>query len=209
VTSTVLQHHWDQLLRACRIPATLGAPAFAELCRAYQEEHRHYHTLQHLEHMLGLVYESGNAYPAALWATWYHDLVYQPGHGDNETRSAAQARAALTPLDVPEAVIARTEQIILATRSHTCAGTDPVLQGVLDADMAILGAPPDRYRRYCEQVRHEFSALAEPVFRLGRRHFLEQVLAQERIFATEWFWQRFEAQARANLASELVGDCPP
>jgi len=75
--------------------------------------------------------------------------------------------------------------------------------------MAILGAPPDRYRRYCDQVRHEFSALPGPVFRLGRRHFLEQVLAQERIFATEWFWQRFEAQARANLASELVGDCPP
>jgi predicted metal-dependent HD superfamily phosphohydrolase len=202
-SSTLLQHHWDQLLRAARIPGTLGACAFDELCRAYQQEHRHYHTLQHLEHMLGLVYESGNAYPAALWATWYHDLVYQPGHVDNELLSAEQARAALTHLHVPETVIVRTEQIILATRSHTFAGTDPVLQGVLDADMAILGAPPDRYRRYCEQVRHEFGKLAEPVFRLGRRQFLEQVLAQERIFATEWFWQRFEAQARANLAGEL------
>src|SRR5262245_55821527 len=65
-----LQRHWDQLCSASQIAAALGAPALAELYRAYSEEHRHYHTLQHLEHMLGLVNDSGNAHPEALWATW-------------------------------------------------------------------------------------------------------------------------------------------
>jgi predicted metal-dependent HD superfamily phosphohydrolase len=202
-SGTVLQRHWDQLLSASQIPAALGEPVLAELNRAYQEPQRHYHTLQHLEHMLGLLHASGNVPPAAQWATWYHDYVYQPGRSDNEQRSADQARVTLTQLQVPQAVISHTEQIILATRSHTSAGTDAVLHGVLDADMAILGSPPDRYREYCEQVRREFALTPELLFRHGRRHFLEQVLAQERIFATDWFWQRFEAQARENLASEL------
>jgi predicted metal-dependent HD superfamily phosphohydrolase len=199
-----LQLHWDQLLSASPTPAGCSERAFAELCCAYREPHRHYHTLQHLEHMLGLVYASGNVQPAALWATWYHDVVYQPGRSDNEQRSADHARVILTQLNIPQPIIAHTEQIILATRSHTFAGTDAVLQGVLDADMAILGTAPDRYRQYCEQVRREFALAPEPLFRQGRRHFLEQVLAQSRIFATDWFWQRFEVQARENLASELA-----
>jgi predicted metal-dependent HD superfamily phosphohydrolase len=201
---STLQRYWNELLSAARIPAELGASTFAELCCAYQEAHRHYHTLQHLEHMLGLVYASGNAHPEALWATWYHDYVYSPGHSDNEQRSAELARTSLTRLAVAEPLIARIEQIILATRSHTFAGIDPVLQGVLDADMAVLGTPPDQYQQYCEQVRREFGRLPDLVFHPGRQRFLEQVLAQEKIFATEWFWQRFEAQARANLSGELA-----
>jgi predicted metal-dependent HD superfamily phosphohydrolase len=200
-----LKRHWEQLLSSSHIPAALGMPAFDAVCRAYREPQRHYHTLQHLEHMLGLVYASGNAqHPEALWATWYHDLVYRPGRSDNEERSAEQARVTLQQLRVDNSIIARTEQIILATRSHTFAGTDTVLQGVLDADMAILGAEPARYREYCEQVHREFSAIPGLLFRRGRRQFLEQVLAQARIFVTDWFWQRFETQARANLAAELT-----
>jgi predicted metal-dependent HD superfamily phosphohydrolase len=200
----VLREYWQQLLSGSQLPAARGMSAFDAVCRAYQEPQRHYHTLQHLEHMLGLVYASGNAQPAALWATWYHDVVYQPGRSDNEARSAELARATLQALSVDHSVIARTEQIILATRSHTFDGVDAVLQGVLDADMAILGAAPARYHEYCEQVRREFSAVPGLLFRRGRRRFLEQVLAQARIFATDWFWQRFETQARANLASELA-----
>jgi predicted metal-dependent HD superfamily phosphohydrolase len=201
---TVLQHQWTQLLQVTQIPAATGAAAFAELCQAYQERQRHYHTLAHLEYMLGLVYDSGNAQPAALWATWYHDFVYRPGRSDNEARSAEHARHVLTALQVTEPIIARCEQIILATRSHTFAGTDVELQGVLDADMAILGTPAQRYLEYCAEVRREFSLTPGLLFRRGRRHFIEQVLAQSRIFVTEWFWQRFEAQARDNLASELT-----
>ena len=203
-TMTALQLCWSQLLQAAQIPAPSGATAFDELCHAYQEEHRHYHTLVHIEHMLGLVYDSGNAQPAALWATWYHDFIYRPGWSDNEARSAEHARQVLTRLQVAEPIIERCEHIILATRSHTFAGSDAELQGVLDADMAILGAPPQRYLEYCAEVRREFALIPEPAFRRGRRDFLEQVLAQSRIFATEWFWQRFEAQARDNLKNELA-----
>jgi predicted metal-dependent HD superfamily phosphohydrolase len=202
--ATVLQHHWTQLLQAAPIPTATGTAAFAELCQAYQQQHRHYHTLAHLEHMLGLVYDSGNAQPAALWATWYHDCVYRPGRSDNEARSAEHAHHVLIRLQVADPIIARCEQIILATRSHTFDGTDAELQGVLDADMAILGTPPQRYLEYCAEVRREFALTPGPLFRRGRRRFIEQVLAQSRIFATDWFWQRFETQARDNLASELA-----
>jgi predicted metal-dependent HD superfamily phosphohydrolase len=201
--STLLQQRWQELLQASRVTEARGAPAFAELCAAYQQAQRHYHTLAHLEHMLDLVHESGNARAEALWATWYHDVIYRPGRNDNEKRSAELAGARMASLGVSPECIDRARQIILATRSHTFAGIDPILQGVLDADMAILGAPPERYREYCEQVRREFGWTPGPLFERGRRHFIEAVLAQERVFATDWFFQRFEAQARTNLAAEL------
>lgn len=201
--TAILQQRWQQLLQVSQVPETLGAPLFAELCAAYQESQRHYHTLVHIEHMLGLVYESDNAHPEALWATWYHDVIYRPGSSDNEERSAELAASRLTSVHMTAHCIERTRQIILATRTHTFTGVDPVLQGVLDADMAILGAAPGRYREYCEQVRREFAWTPGLLFKRGRRRFLEAVLSQERIFGSEWFCQRFESQARSNLAAEL------
>ncbi len=203
-TIPALRRRWDQLLQQSQIPAARGEQAFDALCAAYQEKQRHYHTLMHIKHMLALVSESGNTQSEAGWATWYHDYVYRPGRSDNEQRSAAIARDTLAGLQVPQSVIDRTCDIILATRSHRFAGTDPVLQGVLDADMAILGTPPARYGEYCDEVRREFGLTPRLLFNRGRRHFIAEVLSQSRIFATDWFYERFEAQARSNLQAELT-----
>ena len=202
-TTTRLQRRWEQLLEASRVPHPLGSRAFAEVCRAYQQSHRHYHTLAHLEHMLGLLADSGTTAPEALWATWYHDYVYRPGRSSNEQRSAVIARQALSAMGVADYVAEHTARIILATRSHQCSQPDVILQAVLDADMAILGSEPQQYRDYCDNVRREFSLTPRMLFDRGRRRFIESVLAQPRIFTTEWFGTRFETAARANLRSEL------
>ena len=199
-----LQQRWDELLTRSQVAPARGQATFADLCAAYAQPQRHYHTLTHLDHMLGLLYDSGNTQPAALWATWYHDYVYRPGRSDNEQRSAEIAGSTLQELQVAEPTVRRTQQIILATQSHRYAGDDPVLQGVLDADMAILGVAPDRYREYCGNVRLEFSLTPRLLFNRGRRSFIETVLAQPRIFTTEWFFERFENQARDNLRTELL-----
>ena len=203
-TTLRLQQCWQQLLQASQIPQERGEQAFADVCQAYAQKHRHYHTLAHLDHMLGLLYDSGNTEPEALWATWYHDYVYRPGRSDNERRSAESARSALSSMQVAEPTVQRTTQIILATQSHRYEGTDPVLQGVLDADMGILGSARAQYQDYCDNVRREFALTPSLLFNRGRRRFLEAVLAQSRIFATEWFFERFELPARDNLRSELL-----
>ena len=57
----------------------------------YSEEHRHYHTLAHIEHLLELL---PHADETVLAAVWFHDAIYDSAQ--NEERSAA-----LSKLDAP------------------------------------------------------------------------------------------------------------
>lgn len=85
------------------------------------------------------------------------------------------------------------------TQSLVTAGT-PVIR---DIDLAILGAPWERFLEYDEQIRTEFSHLDAVRFRSGRRSVLGRFLAAERIYRTEHFYDRLERQARSNIAALL------
>ncbi len=196
---------WRQLVAPVDMTPDLGERYLAQLLAAYSEPWRAYHQLPHLQHLLGLMRESGVDDPACYWAAFYHDYVYLPGRRDNEARSAAIATSQLTELGVAPASIKRVEQLILATQCHQWSGADSQGARFLDADMAILGAPEVVYRQYQQQVRIEFKKIPGFLFKRGRHQFLRGLLTQQRIFISDWFYQRFEKQARININNELNG----
>jgi predicted metal-dependent HD superfamily phosphohydrolase len=161
----------------------------------YSEKNRHYHTLTHIGHMLELL---PYADETVLAAVWFHDAIYDGA--SNEERSAALAREALAELGFDQSSITRAEELILATTSHLPCAT---AQEFIDADLAILGSDPERYREYVAQVRTEYAHLTEPRFRASRNRILQSFLDRPRIYLTDAFYDRFEQQARENVRREI------
>ena len=70
----------------------------------------------------------------------------------------------------------------------------------LDCDMAILGAGPAVFDAYDRGIAAEYRGKVPGwLFRLNRRRFLKGLLARERIFLSDFFHARLDAQARINL----------
>ena len=74
----------------------------------------------------------------------------------------------------------------------------------LDMDLSILGAPQGAFDSYEAAVRREYAWVDDKAWRSGRAAVLEKFLARPQIFHTEAFRQRFEAQARKNIARSIA-----
>lgn len=186
--------------------AALCCMHFTALQSAYCGKGRHYHTLVHLEALVAELTPFSHLisdWDTLLFTLFYHDAVYNALKSDNEEQSAALARRCMTELGTTEAIIARCEAQILATKSHAIAN-DNDTNLFTDADLAILGQPWDAYCRYAEQVRREYSMYPDLLYRPGRKKVLAHFLSMPRIYKTPQFADRYEAAARANMARELA-----
>ena len=180
---------------------------FNQLVRAYGEPQRHYHTLQHLRECLAH-WDAASALarrPEEVeLALWFHDAVYDPRRKDNEERSAQWAREAVAAAGCPPALGERIAQLVLATASHQAAADDPDAQLLLDIDLAILGASPQRFDESSRQVRAEYAHVADADFRAGRSRVLAGFLARDRIYVTAPFHDALEQRARDNIGRSLA-----
>ena len=184
----------------------MATDLWQEIAWHYGEKGRYYHTLAHLEHLLGELapYQRLLADPdAVLFALFYHDLIYRPTRPDNEEKSAARAGARLRELGVPAPIIARCEAHILATR-HGDGEVERDTALFTDADLSILGAEPAAYFAYAEKVRKEYGIFPDLIYKPGRRKVLKHFLVRRRIFRTDEFADQYEAAARRNLEQELA-----
>ncbi|RWO26511.1 hypothetical protein [Mesorhizobium sp.] len=190
--------------------ALIDEPLKRELSALYESEGRHYHNLGHIEAMLALAndYKASLHDPTAVEAAiWFHDAIYDSRAKDNEARSGALAEKKLAGRTDAQR-LGRITAMISATATHELpqfadenAARDAAL--FLDMDLAILGAPPDAFDAYEQAVRREYGWVEEPMWRAGRSAVLKGFLARPHIFHTEEFRQRFEAQARQNMARSL------
>ncbi|MDT7800220.1 MAG: hypothetical protein QOI78_3653 [Actinomycetota bacterium] len=189
------------------IAALGGKPdAWPRLEARYGEPHRRYHTLAHaaavardsawLAEGLG---ETDRAVVAV--AAWTHDVVYDAKPGEDERASAAWAREALE--GVREEHIERVEGLILATIKHDAPAGDHLATALLDADLAILGAPEAQYAVYAEAVREEYAKYPDDVWRDGRIAVLEGMLART-LYRSEAARARWATAAEKNLTAELT-----
>ena len=88
--------------------------------------------------------------------------------------------------------------LIMAT-CHAALPDSDDARLLVDIDLSILGADPERFDEYEVQVRQEYSWVPGVLFRRKRREILQGFLARPRLYETDWFEQRLEAQARSNL----------
>ncbi len=181
---------------------------FEQLVTRYSTPDRAYHNLEHLAEMSLVVacLEPWIADPDAVYlAVWFHDAVYDTRANDNEERSAQLIEEFLAPLKVPRPRIDRVAGLVRATAHLT--STDPPADSdtaaLLDADLAILGAAPERYARYASDIRLEHHWVPEADFRRGRSAVLRAFLARPRIFYHAVTQNEDEARARRNMEGEL------
>jgi predicted metal-dependent HD superfamily phosphohydrolase len=166
--------------------------AYADVVARYEEPHRHYHTLEHIEEVL----ERVNGTEVEL-AAWYHDVIYDTSASDSEARSAAYAAEVLARLEAPAAVISEVQRLILLTAGHTAADHDVNGSMLIRADLSILSAKPSRYDRYARDVRAEYAHIDDESWRAGRTAVLQSLL----LVASD-------QQARSNIAREIAGLAP-
>lgn len=199
-----LHRKWHDLLRVWSVAPTLADRAFADVQEHYAGPGRFYHTLDHVESVLGTVESLGpyarNANAVKL-ATWLHDVIYDSKALDNEERSADYAERLCDKFSIPEGRL--VADLILKTKTHD-AGGDCNAEVLIDADLAILGESESVYRTYSEKIRQEYAWVPEADYRKGRRQVLQKFLSRPRLFH---LLRHLEEVARQNLAAEICQLC--
>jgi len=174
----------------------------------HREPHRRYHTLTHvmwvLRHVTALVGagEPTTDVAAVRLAALWHDAVCDAVANDNEARSALLAQAAAVDLGWSMPRQQLVERLVLATAEHRPSDADEAM--LVDADLAILGAPPQEYAAYVAGVRSEYAHFGDDAWRAGRSAVLGGFLAQPQLFTTVTMRTQREARARANITAELA-----
>lgn len=169
---------------------------YNELIAAYSERQRAYHTVQHLYECLSLMeavqYELNDPYAVAL-ALWFHDVIYDPQAPDNELKSA-ELFEQLMAQDLQLDTMQKIKRWILATQKH--APTDETdLQFLLDIDLAILAATPERFMQYEQQIQQEYAWVDPEVYSIKRKEVLMNFYQSEPLYQTAYFQENFELNA--------------
>ncbi|OKJ11917.1 hypothetical protein AMK19_13970 [Kitasatospora sp. CB01950] len=205
VMTASLSERWHALLTRCG--ATVDPVPYArDLLARWAEPQRRYHTTDHLRAVLDRIDELADHADdpdAVRLAAWFHDAVYRPDRSENEERSAALACRALREAGLPEPVVHEVARLVRLTATHHPAPGDRNGEVLCDADLAVLGSPPDRYAAYTAAVRDEYSFVPPDAFREGRTAILHHLLALPALYRTPEAHDRYDAQARANMQREL------
>ena len=178
----------------------------ASLLARYREPQRHYHTVQHLDECFERWPEvrAHAERPAEVEiALWFHDAIYDTHRPDNEALSASLALGTALGFGVSRDSAQRISDLILCTR-HAVEPQGADAEALIDVDLYILGAAPQRFDEYEVQVRREYEWVPGETFRQRRAEILGQFLARRHIYSTGIFRERYEPRARANLARSLA-----
>jgi predicted metal-dependent HD superfamily phosphohydrolase len=179
---------------------------FQELDAAYSAPDRHYHTAHHIDACLAQVhrYRTVATQPAEIEiALWFHDAIYDTRRNDNEPRSADWASQCLTSAGADAAQLSRIRALILATR-HAAAADDSDQQLMVDIDLGILGRPRTVFDDYEAAIRREYHWVPWPRYAESRIAVLTGFLDRPFIYATAPLRDRFETQARLNIAHAIA-----
>lgn len=200
-----LKSYWDKASKGGLMSG--NAWFHDKILPMYSEPGRYYHTLVHLEEMLGYLersdYNSNTEdYQALVLTIFFHDLVYDPKSGTNEEDSASLFEAFCSDCEIDNELKVRVVRYILATKQHSATEDDSCAQFLLDIDMAVLGKEQEAYFQYASLIRREYSFVDHDVYCAKRAAVLKGFL-ENPIFGTRVVKDDFEEQARANLLAEI------
>ena len=193
---------WLQLAQTKH--TTISVACFKQVEKQYTQPNRYYHTLSHIAHLFDqirhLQYSKTDKHLLSH-AALFHDVIYDYKATDNEFQSTQFATKWLTALGIEMASLHRINDMIIATATHT--SDCPLTKVFLDMDLSILGATPEKYHQYCEEIRKEYQKIPLFLYKQGRKRFLKKTLKRTSIFLTTSYQIRYETQARVNMSNEL------
>ncbi len=201
----MLKENFIQLISGYAADERLIKQLWDEIDENYSHKKRHYHTLQHLENLLLQLHEVKDQikhWNTVLFSLYYHDIIYNALKRNNEEKSAEFAQSRMQLINVPRPIIKDCVLQILATKKHEITD-DEEINFFTDADLSILGQPWNIYEEYYKNVRKEYSLFPDLIYIPGRKKVIQHFLQMERIFKTDFFFNKFELQAKENLQKEL------
>ncbi|MDP3003922.1 MAG: N-methyl-D-aspartate receptor NMDAR2C subunit [Candidatus Azambacteria bacterium] len=199
------EQRWKSLWERLGAQGDAGE-VYNDLAGRYAEPHRAYHTFEHIGHCLDefeQVRHLATNPEAVELALWYHDAIYDTKAKDSEERSTALAVEMVRNTSLSDNLGQLVANLILATK-HTMVPTDPDAQLLVDIDLSILGQPEVKFDEYDRQVRKEYEWVAEDAFVAGRSTILKSFLDRPTIYLMQIFRNKYEAQARRNIARSLA-----
>lgn len=205
---------WGDLWQSQAVPSSGWLDtSFSEIQLSYAQDHRAYHTIDHIEACLGLFHElvedsdgllSGRGQFIVGLSLWMHDVVYDP-HAKapySEQASAEWAARLLREQAMDPAIIETVSHLILGTAGHKKA-LYPYDAWVNDIDLSILGSDPSIFDKYERDIRTEYGFVPEDIFRRERAKILVDFLSRDELYGLTPCRERFQKQARANLAHSV------
>ena len=195
------QQYWTQFSEHTNL-TTAQSSLISILNYAYS--HNYYHTHQHIVECLNLFHQIKDQLhdPIAVeLAIWFHDVIYDPQASDNEEQSAKMMLKHCMGI-LKKAELEKVAKWIIATKKHLPTKVHD-LKYLLDIDLAILGASPQRFTEYEKQIQQEYAWVKPEIYQMKRAEVLTQFYQQQPLFQTEYFQQRFEENAKRNLLAAL------
>lgn len=200
-----LRNQFEQLCLPFTKDQRLINGLWKELEIKYTEKGRHYHNLLHLENMfreLDDVKSNISDFTAISFSVFYHDIIYNATSKSNEEKSALTAKERLSDLGLPLDYIETVSDQILATKLHEKSENEDT-NYLLDADLSVLGKDFETYMNYTRKIRKEYSIYPDLLYKPGRKKVLKHFLEHDTIFNTAYFKEKYEQQARSNIAAEI------
>ena len=176
----------------------------AELLERWNDPQRRYHNETHLRAVLQAIDaleadgESFDGTEVRL-AAWFHTAVFDPTESENNEKSAVWTEQRLDPA----APVEEVARLVRLMGGHRVEPGDLNGEVLSDADLAVLGADPETYDTYTQDVRHEFAHVPGEKFVAGRRAALEGLVERRSVYLTTAARDAWEKQAHANLNREL------
>ena len=185
---------------------TLINSHYKEILLAHTNTKRHYHTLKHLETLFkefAPFMLDDEALCVIGFTIFYHDSIYNVTSQNNETQSAVLAKKRLLELGVSLGIIKQVVELILLTKTHPIS-QKKLYNLFLDADLSILGSSAKRYKSYLQEIRKEYAIYDDKHYKKGRILVLEHFLKKEKLFQTDFFYEKYEKIAQKNIQNELL-----
>jgi len=136
----------------------------------------------------------------------FHDGLYVIISDTNEEKSAELALQAAKEIGLQSSLGERVYNCILATKPGA-EPRDRCSKVMRDVDLSILGRPENEFDEYEKKIEREYveqGGVPKDSFRDGRIAFLKIMQRKENIYSTKFFREKYQNQARENLARALA-----
>lgn len=142
----------------------------------WNESHRHYHTLDHLNEILKLIesdkrFYTEKEYEKLIITTLFHDCIYDPLKNDNEEKSASFFEKCCL---LKNEDLEHITNMILETKNHK--SSTKLSESFIDYDMSIINSDFDRLLYWEDGIYNEYKSHGDDSYKIGRLSFLESLL---------------------------------